>query len=311
MLNAHIRQILNTLISTDKNLYKQTLKRRYLPIFFQDWYLDTVIGESWVPYQIVNTEGDSVAVWIANSSSKLGIKYSVGPQLTPYTGLYVLKQNADIQRLMSVVKEDYSYIELPLLPSMSDVFHKTKKYGATFIIDGKKKEEEVFANMKSSWRRKIRNASKIFQIKTVSYLNYSKIIEQSFEQKGRSNPFPMSLFQSVDQSCELHDSRIILGAFDNANILRGVAYFMFDEHNTYYMGGGHIDKQNSMYLLLWEGIKKSLANQRNFDFEGSVVSSIASFFKGFGGDLHRYPILQYSNSRLVTLLVKAKKRWNQ
>ena len=75
------------------------------------------------------------------------------------------------------------------------------------------------------------------------------------------------------------------------------------------MGGGHLDTQNSMYLLLWEGIKRSLSQNKSFDFEGSSLPGIAQFFKGFGGKKTSYPIYNYSSAQWVTGLVNLKKKW--
>jgi hypothetical protein len=79
------------------------------------------------------------------------------------------------------------------------------------------------------------------------------------------------------------------------------SFVIYNERRAYYILGGY-DKENRHHgagaLCLWESIKAvKQRNVRMLDLEGSMVPSIESFFRGFGGDLipffqiRKYPFL--------------------
>lgn len=102
-------------------------------------------------------------------------------------------------------------------------------------------------------------------------------------------------FATPDNSCGFlayHDERPIACTF-----------IVYNHQMAYYILGGY-DRQNSHHgagaLCIWEAIKEM--KQRNvkvFDFEGSMVPAIESFFRGFGGTLT--PFYQVKKTPLINI----------
>ena len=57
-------------------------------------------------------------------------------------------------------------------------------------------------------------------------------------------------------------------------------------------------KYNSSSIILDYIFQKSISN-KNFNFHGSMISSIANFYKRFGAIEEKYPIIQNSKKELV------------
>ncbi len=258
---------------------------------------------------VENTE--ITAVWITNTKKKMGIRYAVMPELTPYSGLYLIDKDIEAIKLSELehkVRSDHHYILADINANSANVSMHNQPRKATYIINSKKNTEEVYAEMKSDRRRKIKKAKTLYSVKEIDFSEFSDVLIKSFIQKNRPNPVPMELFAKLHDVCQEHNHVSILGAFDQNDELASVAYFTYDLHHTYYMAGGHLDNSNSMSLLIWEGIKSSLEQGKSFDFEGSMIPSIARFFKSFGSVESPYPSYTYSRGKWIDILVKFKQK---
>jgi len=250
----------------------------------------------------------TVAIWVCNIGQKAGIRYSLTPELSPYHGLHVFNaaySPSDIAELESAVVADFHYIEQDLPPHGPTLAGDQK---STFIIHQSHTVEEAWAKMKSDYRRKIKKASQRQVLVELDFPHFREILEDSFAAKAQKMPFNLQLFEGLDNICGKHNSRKILGLQDENKSIVAAAYFLYDRHTTYYMGGGHVGGTNPMYKLLWEGIKDSLEHRRAFDFEGSMIPGIAQFFRGFGGEQTDYIAYRHSSGIWVNTLVSLKKR---
>lgn len=283
-----------------------------LPVYLQPWYLDVVCGvNKWTVIELLNTNNTVDAIWVSNTSKKMGLSYDLQAQLTPYSGLHVLENNVshtNIKKLLSYVKGEYRFISADLHYDNNQYFTELTARRTTYIIPSNS-QDVAWQSMKSDYRRKIKKAKVLYAVKEISFDKFWHLLATSFTLKNKPNPFPRALTEQLFKACLKNKSLILLGAFDSEDQLVGVASFLKDNIYTFYMGGGNIDKDNSMYLLLWQGIEQCMKDGLSFDFEGSSIPSIAQFFKGFGGNKKYYIHFTHYQNRLVKGLVGIKTKW--
>ena len=298
------------MISTSKATYLQLLSQQELPLFYQDWYLDAACGGShWTPYILTDEKDQPVAGCICNTKTKAGLTTSLQPQLTPYSGLFVLDPNVQpesLEQLMQAVTAKHHIVVQDFHPSSPSLTGCTQK--RTFIISPQQSIEKVYAAMKSSYRRTIKKAKEHSTVTTATFDQFSSILELSFKQKGTSNPFPMDVFSRIDTACSHNRHRTIIGIADSNGQLQGAAYFMHDSYSWYYMGGAALDIKNGIRYLLALGIEHAIDQGLAFDFEGSTIPSIAQFFKGFGGVPVDYSSFTYTSGLVAKIALSLKQK---
>src|SRR5690606_37687907 len=99
---------------------------------------------------------------------------------------------------------------------------------------------------------------------------------------------PASYFQdyrNLQNACAARGQCFMLSAFNEQG--KGIASSLFlqDSHTTYFLSGivSPVYRQSAaMPLLVAEAIKKAAETTQNFDFLGSMMESIESFFRSFG-----------------------------
>lgn len=283
------------------------LSQQELPMFYQDWYLDVVCrGSHWTPYMLV--AGDRLlAIWICNTKRKVLLTTSLQPELTPYSGLFVVDHRVDtsqLEELRAAVLADHHIVVQDLHPSSPHLQGCTPR--RTFIIPAHTSVAEAYADMKSDYRRTIKKAKELSTLSAISFDQFRAILEQSFEQKGKPNPFPMDLFARIDRACSVAQRRTLVGIADTSGVLQGAAYFMHDSYSWYFMAGASLDIKYGVRYLIAHGIEQALTQALAFDFEGSSIPSIAQFFKGFGGKPIDYPSLTYTSGPLAKAALSAK-----
>ena len=77
-------------------------------------------------------------------------------------------------------------------------------------------------------------------------------------------------------------------------------YFVYDKNVCYYLISGsnpEFRSSGAQTLILWEGIQFAAKVSKAFDFEGSMIEGIETFFRAFGGEF----IINYEIKKLSVL----------
>ncbi|MEP7278015.1 MAG: hypothetical protein ABI813_05180 [Bacteroidota bacterium] len=101
-------------------------------------------------------------------------------------------------------------------------------------------------------------------------------------------------FQLIMQDALACGNGFIAGVKNAGGELLASAFFGMDNKRIYYLMGAPTAqgrKDNAVYFLINEIIKKHAGTQRVFDFEGSDIVSVADFYRKFGPQQVSYPHL--------------------
>ena len=207
----------------------------------------------------------------------------------------------------SYLNQRISYEIINWLPLYWLGFKQTTQY--THRLNLEKSEEEMFKDLDSKLRGTIKKAKSKFGLKIRKEHDIKLLYDLNvdvFKRQGLDCPFSYETLVKIEGACSKHNASKMLIAEDEEGNVHCVVYIINDAHTSYYLlSGSDNDYRNSgaNSLLLWEAIKISKnEGMLTFDFEGSMIESVASFFRSFGAKQTPYFRVKYFKWKWLELL---------
>jgi hypothetical protein len=316
---------------TNKDKYRELCsKEKSIPIFSKDWWMDGVCGEDNWDVALVEKNGEIVAsmpyYFIMNKGS-MSIKQ---PMLTQTNGIHFTYNtvnigkynkrlslekeiiNAIVDELEGKILADYNqsfrYSFTNWLPFYWRGFSQTTRY--TYVIENICDLDSVFSNFDSGLRNEIKKADKKLQVlEDLSIEEFYNINKKTYMRQNMKMPYSLEFMENVDLKCKENNSSKIFYAIDEYQNIHAAIYIVYDNNSAYYLMGG-IDPEyrssNATALLIWKAIQFSANVSKSFDFEGSMIESIESFFRSFGGKQKQYFNIskKYRQDNLIKIIIK-------
>lgn len=273
-------------------------------IFEESWWLDAVAPGRWKELKI-ERDGELVARWpIVLFGNKMKIpKYTqtIGIWLNPkYVQTTADEEDVYLQ-LIAQLPKDVS-AEWALAPENGFYLPFVWKgfsvsVGATYVIDDLSDTDAIFARLSKSMQRDIKQAAKKVVIEESRDID--KLIEMSlatYSRQGRAYIVRPEILRRVYLSAKKHKACSLLSANDAEGNVHSMTLFVYDENKCYYLVGASDPKLNAKScantLLLWEGIKIASQHSKIFDFEGSTIQGIGTYFRRFGSKFSYHFIIK-------------------
>jgi hypothetical protein len=296
-------------------------QNRGIPLFYQPFWLDAVTGNNWDVLCSLDTNGDIEAFMPVLISKKRGLTAITNPVLTPHQGIYITE---DINGWKEQKRQSYIFrisrniiSKIPAntffkvrfhpeytmwLPFYFAGFKQTTYY--TYVLDNIQDHDSVFAGFKANTRNIIRKAEEDLTIveKEDIGLLFS-LLEKTFTRKNERMPFDLPFLERLNEACK-KQRKILFVQDGEGQILAGM-FLVFDQNRAYNMlFGTDFDRvqQGGPPFLIWESIKIASERVNVFDFEGSRLPTIQSFYQGFGGKPVPYFEISKAKNRFWTLL---------
>lgn len=302
----------------DSKIHYQDFINQYpgIPVFFAPWWLDLVCGpDQWGVCLYYDANGVVIGALPYPFIKRFGLKASFMPTFTPYLGFtpWVSAQNTmnqyrQVSEHLILQLPSLLYQRIHLNPDTIDVipwlnhdFRITTHY--TFILDLTRPSAEIFNQFQSGLRRKIRQASKLIQVKTVDDPEAFYCLNQkTFRFRKVQIPYNKHFFLKFDQVLASKKLRKIYLAYDHFQHPIAGLYILQDQKTIYYLASGlhrHKSPQGAIAFLVWQAIQDFSGKVEFFDFEGSMIPGVAQFFSGFSGKLTPYYVaVRYSHPGL-------------
>lgn len=272
-------------------------------VFEQPWWLDIVSGGEWKEIKIINKNNECIGRLPYVSKNLYGSKYIGTPILTQQLGPWLKFENNEknVSKLKKTKKVTEEIIgNLRNIRNVDLYLHHSFTYVLPFIWNGYKVEpkfsyiiddltniQNIFNNFDSKLRNLIKNAEKNLNVVYDIDINILvDLLKETFCKQNRNLPFNENLIEKIIYDSRKYNAGISVGVVDNNNKVIAAAFFLYDSNTCYYLLGGKDYNSNiagSQELVIWEGIKFASQKSKSFDFEGSMIPGIESFFRGFGG----------------------------
>lgn len=312
---------------TNKEKYKIFCeKEKSISVFSQGWWLDIVCGSDNWDILLVEKGGSIFASMPFYIVEKMSFKNITHPILTQTMGIYFkYPKNQKYYKKLSFEKEMITklLIQLPNFDQFSQSFHHQHTnllpfywlgYSInsyyTYVIE-KITLEALEKGFESDIRRRIKKASElgIHVYESDDIESFYELNKMSYERHNREIFYSFEFFKNLyTESIKNNSGKLFVAKDKEGNIIAG-SFLVYDKSTVYYlMGGVESSKKDlgAMDVLLSENIKFALANNKKFDFEGSMVESIEKYFRSFGAIQKPYFNVSKTNSLLLNLYTTVK-----
>jgi hypothetical protein len=275
-------------------------------IYANSWYLD-IACPRWNAIIIDNYK----AVFPLPTKIKWGIKYIYPPFFIQQLGLFYTyeKYNTEsvLTECLNKIPGVYQFIELNLnennkINSTSSIKVRERK---NFLLNLNDKYENLFKNYSKGLKGKVKQV-KQQNFKIITTTDPAGIIElfrtnKSEDLKKLKESDYKKLKKLINTSIKNNCAEIKLIFLKN-NLVAGAVFLFFKNRITYFFSAtSDIGKKSgAMSMILDEMICENSNKPFIFDFEGSMVDSIAKFFKSFGSTESLY--LQFKINRLPRII---------
>ncbi|MGI8893369.1 MAG: GNAT family N-acetyltransferase [Bacteroidia bacterium] len=275
-------------------------------IYANSWYLD-IVCPNWNAVIV----DDYKAVFPLPSRTKLGIKYIYPPFFVQQLGLFFTEEKYNTENFIKLclneIPEEYKLVEIYLNEKnliTPDINCKIKNR-KTYLLDLKENHEIIQKNYTKGLKGKIKKTQQD-NIELINTDQPDKLINLFRENTGNNlNKFKeedyLILHNLTNECIKRNSAEITLAYLDN-ELLAGGIFLYYKNRITYLFSAASPQgkKYAAISLLLHHVIKEHSQKNYIFDFEGSMVESIAKFFRSFGSSESVY--LHLKMNRLPRLL---------
>ena len=289
---------------------------------YQNWVKrngDIFAHPDWISIQastsqtyIIKDDSNWLGTFTLNQEKKWGIPLFRNPHFTPHiawtwkhSAIKTTTQHTIWKEASSLMcdlfkRAKISKIQISFPPTVTDVqkfiwegFNVTPKY--TYQIQLKNSTEKIFEQFSSSHRNHISKAIKD-QVEWKIMHDPSlmeKLVRSTFSRK-KQKFHSQYLHQILHQFCNEKNAMMCF-AYRNEVVIAG-ALVIHDQEKAYLLLSGYeSDKKHGGAGIgcVWELIKKCQNSQIPiFDFEGSMLTEVEQYFRGFGGELVPYFMIE-------------------
>jgi len=268
-------------------------------IYASSWFLDTMT-EHWDALVIGNYETVMPLPW----KSKYGLKYIYHPPFIQQLGVFSIHGSVDIFGLLQkipkhFVKIDYFFSHSFLAKGWGK-FVRTKR---NFIIDLQMNYVQIANNYKSDLKKNLKTANlNGVQTYQAGHNSISTLIEIYRKTYGSfyANFEPsvyVNLEKMISTAISIGCGQLYITKLETGEV-GAFSFFLKDKNRVYYFFGAPTELGKKYkctpYLidrLICEHAEKPLL----FDFEGSEIPSVASFYQKFNPDVEYYHQVKYFN----------------
>ena len=270
-------------------------------IYAYSYYLD-IMSKNWDAV-ILN---DYQAVMPLTWNKKFGISYLRQPAFTQQLGIFgnIVFDEEITDLFISKALQIFPFAEINLNYANEYKNNATKKWN--LILPLKRSFDEIEKDFRKDFVKKIKKNNLNYE----SSGEIEKVIQLFKENYGYRLRIPQNAYQQWFSLCKHLHSRgeILVRKVSSAKgELISMALLLKDERRIYYVMSATLPagrKQQANYFLLYQVIKEFAEQDLIFDFEGSEISSIKSFFLKFGPVEQPYPFVKINNLSFAKKWIK-------
>ncbi len=259
-------------------------------IYAYSWYLD-IVADNWDVLVLNNYEAVMPLPW----KSKYFIKYIYPPVWTQQLGVFSESEIDDslIKEFIHSIPKKFKKVTIQFNSGNGISFKKTTER-TNYILPLHKTYEKLLISFKNNRTYSI-NLAKRNNL-TVKNCSFNELLKISNEKDVyKISKRAIKSLKELSGFIQMNDKGFLLGVYNADEELLGGAIFLKDmDRISYLFSVVNIEgkKKQAVSLLLNEVIHNYANSSFTLDFEGSMISGIASFFKSFGSQKETYFLYQ-------------------
>ena len=289
-------------------------------LFQQPWWLDAVAPGQWSEARI-EQDGVVKARLPFVERRKWGLKVITHPRLSQTLGPW----NAPIpgkssRRLAEEKHLCHALIDqLPECDYFSQAFHPSvtnclpwqwrgfsERILYTYQLDDLSDLDLVWRNFGDCARNQVRKAQQQLEVDYCADLEtILDVNDLTFARQGLKAPYSRDYVRRIEAACGPRNASIRLAAVDARGRVHAVNYLVLDGRSSHgLLLGSDPELRNSGAgtLLVWEAIRMVAKVAPVFDFGGSMIEPVETFFRNFGARQVTYHHLSRMSRRMKLLM---------
>jgi hypothetical protein len=161
------------------------------------------------------------------------------------------------------------------------------KIQPTFLLDCKRKPEDLWAGLRDKTRNVIRRAREHLTVRDIDDVNlFVSFYKDNLE--GAESYFDLSSLAPVHDAVRARQQGKIVAAVDSSGVVHAQVFFIWDDEYLYYFlstRNRRVAHLGAVSLLLWTGIELAHSIGLWFDFDCGIVNEAKyKFTVAFGGE---------------------------
>lgn len=303
---------------TKRASYKAFCERAKVPIFAQDWFLDTGCIEGEWDVIFDEKKGGIIAALPYFIKKKYGFSYITMPHFVRYMGPFLLPEYQNLKDQHRVYKNLID--QLPGVDSFNQNFEPRVTNWLPFYWEGYNQStrytyrldisepEQVFKRFALDIRRNIKKAGDQVEItEQGSVEEFYAIHKMTFDRQDKGLPYSLEIFKNHMEALQERGLAKMFFARDDQQRVHAVSCLMLDGDVAYYhLSGGDpaLRKSGAGMLLVWHIIQyaREAWGVKTFDFEGSMIKNVEQVWHRAGAYQVPYFNVRKNNSRLFSFL---------
>lgn len=277
-----------------KDLYRDFCQKANLPIFVQDWFLDTVCLSGEWDFVFVIEAQEVVGVLPYFLKKSFGFSYITMPVGAKYMGPFLLASKDNIkdqhriyEKLIQQLPKVHNY-EQHFFPDTSnwlpfywEGYEQTTKYTYRLAVENIAVLHRSFSE---KTRYKIKKAGKTLEVVTnLGAQVFHDIHQMSFDRQGIKPPLSLDTFLAFDSALAKHQSRKLFFAKDKEENIHAVLYVILDKDIAYmhFLGSNSLfTKSEAVLFIYWHAFQYINAQGIYLiDFEGSMMKNVETILR--------------------------------
>jgi len=287
--SQNIRYLTHTQI--DKAKWDQCIHQSYNGLIYAySFYLDSM-AKNWDALVLNDYEYVMPLTW----NKKYGIKYLYQPFLTAQLGIFGKDINSETQnQFLSNIPKNFRFVDIML--NSSNQFNTHSKFSlqrTNFSLLLNYDYETLKQHFNENTKRNIRKAQSIKYIYQKGF-SINKVIEFArlqLKTQGTQTDRDIERFNELYEMLRQKNMANTYGIFSNTGVLLSSCVFFFSHNRAYYiLVGNNPEGRNigASHALINEFIKEYSGKNIILDFEGSDITTLANFYRGFGAREEKY-----------------------
>ena len=230
---------------------------------------------------------DYEAVLVIPTSRKFCINYALNPLFIRDCGIYSNRNLSDDEIVSMIEKIPYNYLKCELyIQQLPQKYRSAVRNYQCISLNNS------FENLKNEWnentlrniKKAHRNGVEIIVDQDIDAV-YQLFVSQKLSEIENIKKNDAVILQHIMQSALKNTDTFVVKAMSGHQILAS-ALFMVDDQCVLFFKGASTPlgkSSGAMHLIMAKMIEKYANSHRILDFGGSNLSSVAQFYKGFGG----------------------------
>ncbi len=293
----------------DKELYDNCIRSASNCIIYAfSWYLD-IVSPGW---DLLEYDNYKVVMPLPNRKRK-SIQYIFTPLYIQQLGIFGINFRSDlVQEFIECIPEKFKLIELKLNEHnfLNNPLAWTQR--TNNLLELNEDYETTANNFHRNCKRNIKKAidAGLTIGESINADEFAKFIAENLQaQISGFTDNDVSLLARITQECNDREKGEIVCVRDMDGNVKAAGSFLFSNNRLIFSvcastPVGH--KQQAMYYLVAQQIKRHYSNYSYFDFSGSEIKGIAYFNSTFGAKEVSYPLLKMNRLPWLLKLLTGK-----